>query len=43
MESVVTTALDIIPELSTKAKTAFHFNEMEQPLLLSIPPLADDG
>jgi hypothetical protein len=41
MESVATTALDI-PELSIKAKTAFHFNEMEQPLL-SIPLLADDG
>jgi hypothetical protein len=40
-ESVATTALDI-PELSMKAKTAFHFNEMEQPLL-SIPLLADDG
>ena len=41
MESVATTALDI-PELSMKAKTAFHFNEMKQPLL-SIPLLADDG
>jgi hypothetical protein len=41
MESVATTHLDI-PELSAKAKTAFHFNEMEQPLL-SIPLLADDG
>jgi hypothetical protein len=42
MESVATTQLDI-PELSIKAKTAFNFNEMEQPLL-SIPPLlADDG
>jgi hypothetical protein len=35
MESVATTALDI-PELSLKAKTAFHFNEMKKPLL-SIP------
>jgi hypothetical protein len=42
MESVATTTLDI-PELSLKAKTAFHFNEMKQPLLLSIPFLADDG
>jgi hypothetical protein len=41
MESVATTQLNI-PELSMKAKTAFHFNEMEQPLL-SIPLLADDG
>jgi hypothetical protein len=41
MESVATTQLDI-PELSMKAKTAFHFNEMKQPLL-SIPLLADDG
>jgi hypothetical protein len=41
MESVATTTLDI-PELSIKAKTAFHFNEMQQPLL-SIPLLADDG
>jgi hypothetical protein len=41
MESVATTTLDI-PELSMKAKTAFHFNEMQQPLL-SIPLLADDG
>jgi hypothetical protein len=41
MESVATAALDI-PELSIKAKTAFHFNKMEQPLL-SIPLLADDG
>jgi hypothetical protein len=41
MESVATTALDI-PELSMEAKTAFHFNEMEQPLM-SIPLLADDG
>jgi hypothetical protein len=41
MESVATTALDI-PELSMKAKTAFQFNEMQQPLL-SIPLLADDG
>jgi hypothetical protein len=41
MESVATTQLNI-PELSVKPKTAFHFNEMEQPLL-SIPLLADDG
>jgi hypothetical protein len=41
MESVATTRLDI-PELSIKAITAFHFNEMKQPLL-SIPLLADDG
>jgi hypothetical protein len=41
MESVATTTLDI-PELSMKAKTAFHFNEMQQPLP-SIPLLADDG
>jgi hypothetical protein len=41
MESVATTTLDI-PELSMKAITAFHFNEMQQPLL-SIPLLADDG
>jgi uncharacterized protein YjiK len=41
MESVATTTLDI-PELSMKARTAFHFNEMQQPLL-SIPLLADDG
>jgi hypothetical protein len=41
MESVATTTLGI-PELSMKAKTAFHFNEMQQPLL-SIPLLADDG
>jgi hypothetical protein len=41
MESVATTTLDI-PELSMNAKTAFHFNEMQQPLL-SIPLLADDG
>jgi hypothetical protein len=40
-ESVATAALDI-PELSIKAKTAYHFNAMEQPLL-SIPLLADDG
>jgi hypothetical protein len=38
----ITTALNI-PELSMKARTAFHFNdEVEQPLL-SIPLLADDG
>jgi hypothetical protein len=41
MESVATTQLDI-PELSIKAKKAFHFHEMEQPLL-SISLLADDG
>jgi hypothetical protein len=41
MISQATTALDI-PELSTKAKTAYIFNEMKQPLL-SIPLLADDG
>ena len=33
MDSVATTQLDI-PELSTKAQTAYHLNEMEQPLLL---------
>ena len=41
MTSVATTKLDI-PEVSDKAKTAFHFNEMDTPLL-SIPVLADDG
>ena len=41
MVSVATTALDI-PELSNKAKTAYCFNEMKQPLL-SLPLLADDG
>ena len=41
MDSVATTELTI-PELSKKARTAYHFNEMEQPLL-SIPLLADDG
>jgi hypothetical protein len=41
MVSVATTELDI-PELSNKAKTAYCFNEMKQPLL-SIPLLADDG
>jgi hypothetical protein len=41
MESVATTQLDI-PELSMKAETAFHFNEMKQPLP-SISLLADDG
>jgi hypothetical protein len=41
MESVAATALDI-PALPMKAKTAVHFNEMEQPLL-PIPLLADDG
>ena len=41
MTSVATTKLDI-PEVSEKAKTAFHFNEMDTPLL-SIPVLADDG
>jgi hypothetical protein len=42
VESVAATTQLDIPELSMKAKTAFHFNEMEQPLL-SIPLLADDG
>jgi hypothetical protein len=41
MTSQATTMLDI-PALSTKAKTAYKFNEMKQPLLL-IPLLADDG
>jgi hypothetical protein len=41
MISQATSTLDI-PELSTKAKTAYKFNEMKQPLL-SIPLLADDG
>ena len=41
MISQATTVLDI-PGLSQKAKTAYHFNEMKQPLL-SIPQLADDG
>jgi hypothetical protein len=41
MISQATTVLDI-PALSQKAKTAYHFNEMKQPLL-SIPQLADDG
>jgi hypothetical protein len=41
MISKATTVLDI-PELSQKAKTAYKFNEMKQPLL-SIPLLADDG
>jgi hypothetical protein len=41
MISQATSVLDI-PELSTKAKTAYKFNEMKQPLL-SIPLLADDG
>ena len=41
MNSVATTKLDI-PEVSDKAKTAFHFNEMDTPLL-SMPALADDG
>jgi hypothetical protein len=41
MVSVATKELDI-PELSSKAKTAYCFNEMKQPLL-SIPLLADDG
>jgi hypothetical protein len=40
MISQATSILDI-PELSTKAKTAYKFNEMKQPLL-SIPLLADD-
>ena len=35
------TALEI-PELNGKEKTAYHFNELEQPLL-SILVLADDG
>jgi hypothetical protein len=41
MISQATSVLDI-PELSTKARTAYKFNEMKQPLL-SIPLLADDG
>jgi hypothetical protein len=41
MISQATSILNI-PELSTKAKTAYKFNEMKQPLL-SIPLLADDG
>jgi hypothetical protein len=41
MISQATSILDI-PELSTKARTAYKFNEMKQPLL-SIPLLADDG
>jgi hypothetical protein len=41
MISQATSVFDI-PELSTKAKTAYKFNEMKQPLL-SIPLLADDG
>ena len=41
MISKATTILDI-PELSTKARTAYKFDEMKQPLL-SIPLLADDG
>jgi hypothetical protein len=41
VESVATTTLDI-PELSMKAKSAFHFNEMQQPLLF-IPLLANGG
>jgi hypothetical protein len=41
MISQVTSILNI-PELLTKAKTAYKFNEMKQPLL-SIPLLADDG
>ncbi|MGK3760155.1 MAG: hypothetical protein ACI8RD_012472 [Bacillariaceae sp.] len=41
MVSVATTELDI-PELSSKAKTAYCFNKMKQPLL-SIPLPADDG
>ena len=40
MDSVVITALEI-PELNGKEKTAYHFNELEQPLL-SILVLADD-
>ena len=42
MKSVATTALLQILELSTKTRTAYHSNGMEQPLL-SIPVLADDG
>jgi hypothetical protein len=41
MDSVTTSKLDI-PEVSEEAKTAFHFNEMDTPLL-SLPVLADDG
>jgi hypothetical protein len=41
MISKATTELDI-PELSSKAKTAYRFDELKQPLL-SIPLLADDG
>jgi hypothetical protein len=41
MISQATSVLDI-PELSTKAKTAYKFNEMKQPLL-SIRLLAGDG
>jgi hypothetical protein len=41
MISKATTVLNK-PELSTKAKTAYKFSEMKQPLLL-IPLLADDG
>jgi hypothetical protein len=42
MVSVATTELDIPELLLNKAKTAYCFNEMKQPLL-SIPLLADDG
>ena len=41
MDSVATTKFNI-PEISTKAQTAYHFNEMETPLL-SILVLADYG
>jgi hypothetical protein len=43
-ETMISQATSIlnIPEPSTKAKTAYKFNEMKQPLL-SIPLLADDG
>ena len=32
MDSVAATTSLEIPELTAKAKTAYHFNEMEQPL-----------
>jgi hypothetical protein len=41
MISQATSVLNI-PELSTKAKTAYKFKEVKQPLLLT-PLLADDG
>jgi hypothetical protein len=41
MISQATSVLDI-PELSTKAKTAYQFNRTKQPLL-PVPLLADDG